>query len=47
MTPVAAKRGFALPIVLFTQFLLNLAIGIPLSAWIPYFRDGISVINAS
>ena len=29
-----------------TQFLLNLAIGIPLSAWIPYFRDGSSVISA-
>ncbi len=36
----------ALPLVLLTQFLLNLAIGIPLSAWIPYFRDGSSVINA-
>ena len=36
----------ALPLVLVTQFLLNLAIGIPLSAWIPYFRDGSSVISA-
>lgn len=36
----------ALPAVFFTQFLLNLAIGIPLSAWIPYFRDGSSVISA-
>ena len=37
----------ALPVVLFTQFLLILAVGIPLSAWIPYFRDGSSVISAS
>jgi lipopolysaccharide transport system permease protein len=36
----------ALPAVLLTQFLLNLSIGIPLSAWIPYFRDGSSVISA-
>jgi lipopolysaccharide transport system permease protein len=36
----------ALPFVLFTQFLLNLAIGIPLAGWIPYFRDGSSVISA-
>src|SRR5262249_61692312 len=34
------------PLVLFPQFLFILAIGIPLSAWIPYFRDGMSVINA-
>ena len=36
----------ALPAVMLTQFLLNLAVGIPLAAWIPYFRDGSSVINA-
>ena len=36
----------ALPVVLLTQFLVNLAIGIPLAAWIPYFRDGTSVISA-
>lgn len=37
----------ALPIVMLVQFALNLAIGVPLSAWIPYFRDGITVIGAS
>ena len=36
----------ALPVVLFTQFLVILAAGIPLSAWLPYFRDGSSVITA-
>jgi lipopolysaccharide transport system permease protein len=37
---------FALPAVMFVQLLLNLAIGIPLAAWIPYFRDGSAVISA-
>ena len=36
----------ALPAVIFAQFLLNLAIGVPLAAWIPYFRDGSAVISA-
>ena len=36
----------ALPIVIGVQFLLNLAIGVPLAAWIPYFRDGTTVISA-
>lgn len=36
----------ALPAVILVQFLFNLAIGVPLSIWIPYFRDGAAVIAA-
>ncbi len=36
----------ALPVVMLVQFILNLAVGLPLSAWIPYFRDGTTVISA-
>ncbi|OAI43298.1 hypothetical protein AYO41_02135 [Verrucomicrobia bacterium SCGC AG-212-E04] len=36
----------ALPVVISVQFLLILAVGVPLAAWIPYFRDGSTVINA-
>ncbi len=36
----------ALPLVLAVQFLLNLAVGLPLAVWIPFFRDGTSVITA-
>lgn len=43
-TPTLAY--LALPVVIGVQFLLNLAVGIPLAAWIPYFRDGSTVISA-
>ncbi|MBS0657432.1 MAG: ABC transporter permease [Verrucomicrobia bacterium] len=36
----------ALPLVLAVNLMFNLAIAIPLSAWIPYFRDGLAVIAA-
>ena len=36
----------ALPVIVLIQFAFNLAIGLPLSAWIPYFRDGTAVIGA-
>ncbi len=36
----------ALPVVILVQFALNLAVGVPISAWIPYFRDGTAVIAA-
>lgn len=35
----------ALPLVLAVQFLFNLSVAILASAWIPYFRDGTTVIN--
>lgn len=35
----------ALPAIMLVQFALNLAVGIPLSVWIPYFRDGTAVIG--
>jgi lipopolysaccharide transport system permease protein len=50
VTVTRAAPGWAyaaVPIVLFTQFLLILAVAIPLSAWIPYFRDGSSVVSAT
>ncbi len=37
----------ALPAVVLVQFALNLAVGLPLSVWIPYFRDGTAVIAAT
>ena len=36
----------ALPVIMLVQFALNLAVGLPLSVWIPYFRDGMAVIGA-
>lgn len=36
----------ALPLVLALNFAFNLAVALPLSAWIPYFRDGNAVIAA-
>ena len=36
----------ALPVLILVQFALNLAVGVPLSVWIPYFRDGTTVISA-
>ena len=36
----------ALPVVMLAQFALNLAVGLPISVWIPYFRDGTAVIAA-
>lgn len=36
----------ALPAIVGLQFLLNLAVGLPLSIWIPYFRDGAAVIGS-
>ena len=36
----------ALPVVMLAQFVLNLAVGLPISVWIPYFRDGTAVIAA-
>ena len=36
----------ALPLVILLQFSLNLAVGLPLAVWIPYFRDGTAVISA-
>lgn len=35
----------ALPAVMLVQFALNLGVGLPLSVWIPYFRDGTAVIG--
>ena len=36
----------ALPVIMLVQFGINLAVGLPLSVWIPYFRDGTTVIGA-
>lgn len=36
----------ALPLVLLLHFALNLSVALPLSVWIPYFRDGNAVIAA-
>ena len=36
----------ALPAIMLAQFALNLGVGLPLSVWIPYFRDGAAVIGA-
>ena len=36
----------ALPVIMLVQFALNLAVGMPLAVWIPYFRDGTAVIAA-
>lgn len=36
----------ALPVVVLVQFTFNLAVGLPLAVWIPYFRDGTAVIGA-
>ena len=36
----------ALPVVILVQFALNLSVGLPVSVWIPYFRDGTAVIAA-
>ena len=36
----------ALPVIILIQFGLNLAVGLPLAVWIPYFRDGTTVIGA-
>lgn len=36
----------ALPLIMLVQFGINLAVGVPLSIWIPYFRDGTTVIGA-
>ena len=36
----------ALPVVVVVQFAFNLCIGMPISVWIPYFRDGTAVIAA-
>ncbi len=36
----------ALPVIVLIQFTFNLAVGLPLSVWIPYFRDGSAVIGA-
>lgn len=37
---------FALPVLMLVQFTLNLAVGMPLAVWIPYFRDGGAVIGS-
>ena len=36
----------ALPVLWAAQFLLNLAVAWPLSVWVPYFRDGTTVITS-
>lgn len=36
----------ALPVIVLVQFAFNLSVGLPLSVWIPYFRDGTAVIGA-
>ncbi len=36
----------ALPVIMLAQFALNLAVGLPVSVWSPYFRDGTAVIAA-
>ena len=36
----------ALPVIILVQFGFNLGVGLPLAVWIPYFRDGTTVIGA-
>ncbi len=36
----------ALPVIFLAQLALNVAVGMPISAWIPYFRDGTAVVAA-
>lgn len=36
----------ALPVIILIQFGFNLAVGLPLAVWIPYFRDGSTVVGA-
>ena len=36
----------ALPVLWVVQFLLNLAVAWPLAVWVPYFRDGTTVITS-
>ncbi len=41
-----SEAYLALPAVVLIQFAFNLAVGLPLAVWIPYFRDGTAVIGA-